>query len=167
VPFRYEGKLYRALNPIHAREPLSGRGAELHGGRFNAKGVPALYTSLSVMTALREANQAGSLQPTTLVSYDAQIEPVFDCRDEDALTRENMDAGALADASWRDQMKVQGEATTQAFARRLKHTGYSGLLVRSFAAGSGADDLNLVLWNWRTSAQTRLVLIDDEKRLSK
>ena len=50
---RYQGMLYRALNPIHAREPLSGRGAELYGGRFNPKGLPALYTSLSIMTALR------------------------------------------------------------------------------------------------------------------
>ncbi|WP_352778981.1 RES domain-containing protein, partial [Mesorhizobium sp. M0571] len=32
-------------------------------GRFDPKGVPALYSSLSVVTALREANQAGSLQP--------------------------------------------------------------------------------------------------------
>ena len=81
----YRGPLYRALNPIYAREPLSGRGAELYGGRFNPKGVPALYSSLTVMTALREANQAGSLQPTTLVSYDAEIADVFDCRDEEAL----------------------------------------------------------------------------------
>ena len=86
-PMRYRGKLYRALNPVYAREPLSGRGAELYGGRFNPKGVPALYSSLSVMTALREANQVGNLQPTTLVSYDAEIERVFDCRDEAALAR--------------------------------------------------------------------------------
>ena len=70
----YRGKLYRALNPVYAREPLSGRGAELYGGRFNPKGMPALYASLSVMTALREANQVGNLQPTTLVSYDAEID---------------------------------------------------------------------------------------------
>lgn len=73
---RFQGELYRALNPIYAREPMSGRGAELYGGRFNRKGTPALYMSLSVMTALREANQAGSLQPTMLVSYDADIASV-------------------------------------------------------------------------------------------
>ncbi|WP_427832687.1 RES family NAD+ phosphorylase [Agrobacterium pusense] len=60
---KYQGKLYRALNPVYAREPLSGRGAELYGGRFNPKGMPALYTSVTVITALKEANQAGSLQP--------------------------------------------------------------------------------------------------------
>ena len=132
----YKGKLYRALNPIYAREPLSGRGAELYGGRFDPKGVPALYSSLSVMTALREANQVGNLQPTTLVSYDAEIEQVFDGTDEAALAAEGMDAAALADATWREQMKARGEAGTQAFARRLVAAGYNALLVRSFAPGA-------------------------------
>ncbi|HQS45496.1 MAG: hypothetical protein B7Y12_02360 [Rhizobiales bacterium 24-66-13] len=164
---RHDGKLYRALNPIYAREPLSGRGAELYGGRFNPKGVPALYTSLSVMTALREANQVGNLQPTTLVAYEAEIDGIFDCRDDAALSAEGMDAAAIADTTWRDQMKASGEAKTQALARRLIGAGYNGLLVRSFAAGSTAADLNLVLWRWSNAAPARLVLIDDENRLSR
>jgi RES domain-containing protein len=167
VPLRYEGKLYRALNPVYAREPLSGRGAELYGGRFNPKGVPALYASLTVMTALREANQVGALQPTTLVSYKAEIESVFDGRDEKALACDGMDAAALADSTWRDQMKSLGEARTQSFVRRLIAAGYNGLLVRSFAAGSDAADLNLVLWRWGAALPSRLILIDDEGRLSR
>ncbi|MER8462677.1 RES domain-containing protein [Mesorhizobium sp. M1409] len=164
---QYRGKLYRALNPIYARAPLSGRGAELYGGRFNPKGTPALYTSLSVLTALREANQVGNLQPTTLVSYDADIEQIFDSRDEQVLLAESVDAGALADRSWRDQMKATGEAVTQAFARRLIGLGYHGLLVRSFALGATADDVNLVLWTWGDAPPSRLTLIDDEGRLSR
>jgi RES domain-containing protein len=162
----YRGKLYRALNPVYAREPLSGRGAELYGGRFNRKGVPALYASLSVMTALREANQVGDLQPTTLVSYDAEIDGIFECRDEPSLAAEGIDAAALADGTWRDQMKVSGEARTQAFARRLIAGGYHGLLVKSFARGATGDDLNLVLWKWGNAAPARLILIDDANRLS-
>ena len=164
---RFRGILYRALNPLYAREPLSGRGAQLYGGRFNRKGTPALYTSGSIMTALREANQIGSLQPTTLVSYDADIEHVFDSRDDDALQMEGMDAAALTDPTWRDQMKATGEAKTQAFAGRLAAAGYHGLLVRSFAAGATGDDLNLVLWKWRGTSPCRLTLIDDESRLSR
>lgn len=164
---RFRGILYRALNPLYAREPLSGRGAQLYGGRFNRKGTPALYTSGSIMTALREANQIGSLQPTTLVSYDADIEHVFDSRDDDALQMEGMDAAALTDPTWRDQMKATGEAKTQAFAGRLAAAGYHGLLVRSFAAGATGDDLNLVLWKWRDTSPCRLTLIDDESRLSR
>ncbi len=163
----FQGALYRALNPIYGREQMSGRGAELYGGRFNRKGTSALYLSLSVMTALREANQAGSLQPTTLVSYDADIEGVFDSRDDAALKAEGMDAVALRDGRWRDQMKTTGEAQTQAFARRLAAAGYNGLLVSSFAPGATMADLNLVLWTWSATPPCRLTLIDDEDRLSR
>ncbi len=161
----YRGMLYRALNPVYAREPLSGRGAALHGGRFNPRGVPALYCSLTIMTAVREANQVGSLQPTTLVAYEAEVEDVFDGRDETALQAAGMAASALADATWRDQMRAGGEARTQAFARQLIARGHQGLLVGSFAPGAGKDDLNLVLWRWESGAPSRLALIDDEGRL--
>lgn len=155
------------MNPVYAREPLSGRGAELYGGRFNPKGMLALYTSLSVLVALREANQVGNLQPTTLVSYEADIEQVFDSRDMAALKAEGMDPAGLADTTWRDQMKKNGEARTQTFARTLFARGFHGLLVRSFAPGTGPDDLNLVLWTWSNAAPSRFVLIDDEGRLSR
>jgi len=162
----YRGQLFRALNPIYAREPLSGRGAALYGGRFNPKGLPALYTSLSVLTALREANQVGNLQPTTLVSYEAEIDDIFDSRNDAALRAEGMDAASLADGTWRNQMKAAGEAQTQAFARQLIAKGYRGLLVRSFAPGTNETNLNLVLWQWGDAAPARLMLIDDEGRLT-
>jgi RES domain-containing protein len=163
----FRGTLYRALNPIYAHEPMSGRGAELYGGRFNRKGTPALYTSLSIVTALREANQAGSLQPTTLVSYDAVFERIFDTRDDIALRAEGMDDADLADPTWRDQFKTGGEAKTQVFAGRLAAAGYHGLIVRSFAPGAAGNDANLVLWTWSDVAPCRLTLIDDEGRLSR
>lgn len=74
---------------------------------------------------------------------------------------------ALADGTWRDQMKTSGEAPTQAFAQRLLAKGYRALLVRSFAPGTTQDDLNLVLWRWSDALPSRLTLIDDEGRLSK
>lgn len=163
----YRGPLFRALNPVYSREPLSGRGAELHGGRFNPRGIPALYSSLTVVTALREANRAGSLQPTTLDSYDAEVDGVFDTRDEAMLAAEGIDAAALADDTWRDQMKALGEARTQVFARGLIAKGYRAMLVRSFAPGATKDDLNMVLWQWSDSPPYRLSLIDDENRLSR
>ena len=163
----YCGPLYRALNPLYAGEPLSGKGAQLHGGRFNLKGTPALYAALTVMTAVREANQVGSLQPTTLVSYDAEIERIFDTRDTGALAARGMTEAVLGDNTWRDQMKTTGKAQTQTFGHDLLTSGYQGLLVRSFAPGAGAEDLNLVLWTWGSRAPARLTLIDDEHRLSR
>ena len=162
---RYQGLLYRALNPIRAREPLSGEGARLHGGRFNPKGIPALYTALSVMTAIREANQIGTLQPTTLVSYEADITPVFDASDADALGAYDMTPADLAAEDWRLQMRALGKAPTQILAEKLIADGYAGLRVPSFAKGSTGEDLNMVLWVWGNTLPAKLVLIDDEGRL--
>lgn len=162
---RFQGTLYRALNPLYAREPLSGRGAQLYGGRFNAKGVPALYLTLDVQTAIREANQVGSLQPTTLVAYDADIDDIFDSRDGAALAARGLTAGDLAATTWRDEMRGTGRSKTQAFAADLIASGFSGLLVRSFARGSTETDINLVLWRWEERGKYRLTVIDEEGRL--
>lgn len=162
---RYAGLLYRALNPVHAREPLSGEGARRHGGRFNPKGMAALYTAQSVMTAIREANQIGTLQPTTLVAYEADIGPIFDATDAAALGAEGITPEQLAADDWRLKMLAEGKAPTQRLAERLKAAGYVGMQVRSFARGTTEHDLNLVLWVWSSESPTRLTLVDDEGRL--
>jgi RES domain-containing protein len=163
---RYRGLVYRALNPVWARDPLSGEGARRHGGRFNPKGSVALYTSLNVLTAIRESNQIGILQPTTLVSYDADIEPIFDATDAAALARLELTPETLAADDWRMRMREAGEAPTQSLARRLIGLGHAGLMVRSFARGADPASRNLVLWTWGPDLPARLVLNDDEGRLS-
>lgn len=163
---RYRGSLFRALNPVYAREPLSGRGAELYGGRFNARGTPALYTALDPATALREASQVGTLQPTVLVSYRADVGTIFDTRDVTELSRFGLTTEALADPRWRATM-LQGQAApTQELARLLIAEGYAGLLTRSFARGTSEVNLNLVLWRW-SGDDCSLELIDDEGRLAR
>ena len=161
----YRDKLYRALNPVWASKPLSGDGAARFGGRFNAVGMPALYCSLSPLTALREANQVGDLQPTVLVAYNATIERVFDGRSVGALADFRMTVELLADPRWRDEVAANGEAQTQTLAKSLIERGYNGLLVPSFARGARADDLNLVLWRWGAKPPSQIELIDDENRL--
>ena len=162
---RYTGPLYRALNPVYAREPLSGRGAELYGGRFNAKGTPALYTSRDPATALREANQVGSLQPTILVSYTADLGPIFDTRNQDGLKQYGMTEAMLVDPAWRMKMLDSLTMPTQDFAGSLIADGFAGLLIRSFAKGASASDFNIVLWNWNSEG-CALSIVDDEDRLS-
>ena len=56
--------------------------------------------------------------------------------------------------------------TSQALADRLIEAGHVGLRVPSFATGTGASDLNLVLWTWGPDRPARVVPIDDEGRLS-
>ena len=163
---RYTGPLYRALNPVYAREPLSGRGAELYGGRFNAKGTPALYTSLDPTTALREANQVGSLQPTILVSYNADLGPIFDTRDQYGLEWYGVTEAMLADSAWRMKMLDGQPVPTQNLASLLIADRFAGLLIQSFAKGASSSDLNIVLWAW-TDNTGSLEVVDDEERLSR
>ncbi len=163
---RYVGQLYRAVNPVYARTPLSGRGAELYGGRFNAKKTPALYTTLDPVGALREANQVGSLQPTILIAYSADLKLIFDTRDVRQLNRRGMSDAVLGDPGWRAKMLGGEDAPTQKFADDLIVDGFVGLLVRSYAKGSTETDLNIVLWRWSGSG-CRLDIVDDEDRLSR
>lgn len=162
---RYSGLLYRAVNPVWAREPLSGEGARRHGGRFNAKGTPALYTSTAIMTAIREANQVGTLQPTTLVAYRADVEAIFDATDEAVLGAYDTSPADLARDDWRIVMREHGEAPSQALARRLVEEGFAGIRVRSFAKGATAQETNVVLWRWSSAPPAALVVVDDEGRL--
>lgn len=163
---RFCGALYRALNPVYAREPLSGRGAALYGGRFNPKGTATLYCALDPATALREVNQVGNLQPTILVSYRADLAPVFDTRDADARGRYGVTPDMLEHPGWRADMLEGRTVPTQSLANALIREGFAGLLVRSFAKGTTAATLNLVLWRWTTD-DCRLEVIDDEDRLKR
>ena len=72
---RFRGLAYRAHNPQWSWMPLSGEGARRYGGRFNRRGFPALNTSLTPLTLIREA------QPLTLCACEVDTEPVFDTLD--------------------------------------------------------------------------------------
>lgn len=108
----------------------------------------------------------GTLQPTTLVAYRADIGPVLDGRDDDALAPYGLDQATLGAPDWRIRMLTNETVPTQNLAERLITDGFVGLLVRSFARGATDRSLNLVLWRWNTGDDDRLELIDDEGRLS-
>ena len=163
---RFRGIACRAHNPQWAWSPLSGEGARRHGGRFNRRGVPAFYCSLSQLTAIRETQPPGRpMQPLTLCTYVVDAEPVFDARNPSQLRGLGVAEADLASATWEADMLGGAVAALQRLADRLTDEGYVGMLVRSFAFGAGEDDVNLVLWRWGDSYPTRAVLVDDEDRL--
>lgn len=163
---RYQGFLYRAIEPVWAAEPLSGEGARLRGGRFNPRGVPALYTSISVMAAIREANQLNDpLQPTTIVSYYADISSVFDATKAESLASYGANLDDSAEENWRDHMHGDAKAPGQIFAEQLIAEGYAGLKAPSFAFGAESEDVNIVLWKWGPNLPAQLTVNDQDSRL--
>jgi RES domain-containing protein len=160
---RLQCVVYRALNPVWVKDPLSGEGARRYGGRFNPKGMAALYCTLDPVTAVREVSQIGQpLQPTILVSFHADIDPVFDATDPKALAGQSMTPEALAANDWRVEMAAGKDAPTQRFARRLFQAGHAGMLAPSYARLAPPQARNLILWRWTPET---LRLIDDDRRL--
>jgi RES domain-containing protein len=160
---RLQAVVYRALNPVWVGDPLSGEGARRYGGRFNPKGVAALYCTLDPVTAVREVSQIGQpLQPTILVSFYADIDPVFDATDLNLLQGQGATPDMLAANDWRVHMAAGREAPTQSLARRLFDQGFAGMLAPSYARLAPPQARNLILWRWTPET---LRLIDDEQRL--
>ena len=165
---RFRGLVYRAHNPQWSWKPLSGEGARRHGGRFNRRGLPALYTSLTPLAAIREAQPLGRpMQPLTLCAYEVDAEPVFDALDEERRRVLGVLDSDLACLAWEAEMLAGSIPASQALADRLMAAGYAGMRVRSFAAGAGVDDVNLVMWRWDPERPAQVVLIDDEGRLAR
>ncbi len=163
---RFQGLAYRAHDPHWAWNPLSGEGARRRGGRFNRKGVNALYLSLSPLTAIKEIQPPQRpLQPIVLCAYEVDVTPILDCAD----VRQRMETGIaeqdLTCPNWEMEMCSGLISASQALADRLLAAEFTGMRVRSFAAGAGPDDLNLVLWNWGPRRPAKVVLVDDDGRL--
>jgi RES domain-containing protein len=72
-------ELYGAHTPRWSFAPVSGAGAAVQGGRFNRKGIEALYLTLEAKTALAEYQQVSPLlEPCMLTSYIASVGRVVD-----------------------------------------------------------------------------------------
>ena len=106
------------------------------------------------------------MQPLTLCAYEVDVQPVFDSLDRVRRAALQVNDHELACHSWEAEMLAGSEPASQALAERLVSAGYVGMLVRSFAVGAGSKDINLVLWEWVSQRPRRVVLIDDEHRLS-
>ena len=146
---------------------MSGEGAGRRGGRFNRFGLPALYLSFSLTTAVREVSPIGRrMQPLVLCSYEMDVDPVFDALDHAERTAQSVSQANLDCPAWRDEMFSGRKPASHSLAERLLSMGYAGMRYRSYAMGASENDINLVLWRWGSEPPSRVILIDDEKRLS-
>ncbi len=153
------------MHPFHATQPLSGEGARRYGGRFNARGTPALYLARDFDTLRHEIARGGSFQPSVIVQYSADISGLFDACDPAALAQYNMTQDALADPAWLLKMQRGQRVPTQDLAAALPGAGHPGMIVPSYAKGARAGALNIVLWQWGGGTRAGLTVIDDDGRL--
>lgn len=159
-------RAWRAHDPRWSFDPVSGTGAAIRGGRFNAKGTPALYLSLDPITALAECTQGFSqrMQPLTLCEYDVDVEPLADLTDSDTCRQLEVESADLA-CPWL-MLQLSGKsAPSQRLAKQLAADGYAGVIVPSFVPGIAEGASNLVLWRWDAGLPCRVMDHDPANRL--
>jgi RES domain-containing protein len=165
---RFVGTCYRAHDPRWAFKPLSGDGAAIRGARFNPRGVPALYLALSVMTAIKEANQgfAHRIDPCVLCSYDVDCEDIADLCTESGKKKHDVAYNDMA-CAWAAALSDGKRPVSWEIYDRLRTLGLAGILVPSFAPGVSVEDRNLVLWDWGPDRPHKIEVYDPSGRLPK
>lgn len=158
--------MYRAHHPRWAWAPDSGAGAALHGGRFNPRGMAALYTSLRLETAWLEAQQGSAFkaQPMTICAYRVDCADILDLTDPAARAACGIAPADLA-CAWEDMADRSLKPPSWAIARRLSAEGHAGIIVPSFAPGATAEDRNVVFWRWSADTPHQVRIVDDHYRL--
>ena len=165
---RFVGTCYRAHDPRWAFKPTSGEGAAIRGARFNPKGVPALYLGLTLMTAIKEANQgfAHRIDPCVLCSYEIDCEDIADLTTGEGRGAFSVTSDELA-CAWAAALGDGARPASWSIYDRLRRQNIAGLLVPSFAPSAGQEDRNLVLWDWGPSLPHKVVVFDPSGRLPK
>ena len=163
---RLKGEVFRAHHPRWSYAPTSGEGAALYGGRFNPKGMAALYTSQRLQTAWLEAQQSFpyKAQPMTICTYRVNCDNMVDLTKATERRRFDIAIDDL-DCPWEDSLTKGRIPTSWTVARKLYDAGMAGILVSSYATGAGEADVNVVFWRWSASRPHQVIVVDDFGRL--
>ena len=136
---------YRMNTPKWAKNPTSGVGAARAGGRFNRKGLEALYLSQDSATAIAEYQQDEVIMPPgTLAAYHVSLFKVLDFSDgkldpDFEISLEDWDC------NWRQLLLLEEvEPPTWHVGDILVAKGVAGLLFPSTRHQGG---VNLVVYS--------------------
>ena len=153
-PIALRGRFWQVLAPRRAHDPLSGAGAARFGGRWNPKGVPALYMSMELPTAVAEYEQDLGIRPGTFVAYDVDISGIADLRTTGIILE-----------PWKQVLLVEHRTPGGwLLTERLIADGAAGILVPSARMPGGS---NLVLWRWNDSRDRSVRALDPQTDLSR
>jgi RES domain-containing protein len=153
----FEGVAYRHV--AAGRDPLSGEGARLAGGRWNPPlSFAVLYLALEMNTAVAEFHRLATKQglapadflPRELFTYRARLQRVADLRD---------DTLAEAVGLSRSGIRADAPSAAQAVGQAAHHAGFEAILAPSAAC----DGAVLAVFLDRLLADSRLKPVASER----
>lgn len=159
----FDGVIVRSVGTKYAtaRDFLSGAGAARTGGRWNPPGLPAIYASLDVITATREAYQnfvnfgfpMTAISPRVTAGARATLSKMLDLTDETVLSQIGFSTADLVEEEWQAIQDGGEESWTQAIGRGCQQAGFEGLLAVS---AQNEDGKNIVIFpeNWLKRARS-------------
>jgi RES domain-containing protein len=165
---------YRSATPDYSNvhDLLSGEGSRIHGGRWNPKGIAAVYASLSPETAMMESVAHfryygfgdSAAMPRVFVAAEFRLKLVLDLTDEDVLRAIGVSADQLRHVDWRKEVDAGREPLTQRLGRAAHSHDIEGLLVPS---GADSEGRNLVAFPENCAAHSTLKIINPDRLSTK
>lgn len=155
--------LWRAYVPRWAHAPMSGDGAAVFGGRWNAVGQPCLYAACELSTAWAEYNQGFVQHPATIVQLRLEGARLADLTDEQTLASFGQSPD-IHRTQWRADLDEGLMPLTHRLAAALQKEGYDGALYPSFMSPGGTC---VALWWWNEPGGPTLSVSDPDNRLPK
>ena len=150
----FDDVIYRSCGVRYANEKdfTSGDGAAFVGGRWNPRGVLAVYGSLDVLTATKEGYQnlakAGfkgkRIKPRVMAGATVKAKRLLDLTDANIRRKLGFALNELMDEDWQGIQNGGQESWTQAIGRGCRDAGFEGLIVPS--ARDRPQGKNLVIF---------------------
>jgi RES domain-containing protein len=164
--FRSAGVKY-----AHESDLLSGDGAARYGGRWNPRGVGAIYASLDPVTAVKESYQefleygfaGATIRPRVFVGLKVDLKCVLDLTQARIRRALGYTISDLVTEDWRAIQAAGEETWTQAIGRGAVAAGFEALLAPSARNRTGKI---LVAFpsNLRTAHAVRVMAADELPR---
>ncbi|NJO94545.1 MAG: RES family NAD+ phosphorylase [Hydrococcus sp. RM1_1_31] len=168
-----DGYYYRTVSYRYSRQPLSTKGAELTGGRYNFRpregnSFPCLYCAERDLTASTEKfynlkTQKAPLPPHTVVCIHVKLQKVLDLSSPEKCQLAGIDWEAL-NQPWEYHQDILGIA---AYTQHIGAIAYQEGTIEGilFASTKVANTLNLAIFPQRLSPQSSLTLYDPNNEL--
>jgi RES domain-containing protein len=169
-----EGYFYRTVNYRYSRQPLSTRGAELTGGRYNFRppngtSFPCLYCAEKDVTASTEKfynlkTQNAPLPPHTVVCVSVRLQQVLNLSTPENCSQAGVNWDEL-NQPWEYHQDILGIA---AYTQKIGDLAYAKGNIEGivFTSTKVTNTVNLALFPERVKLPSLLELYDPQQELS-